>query len=192
MTLEIGIVTGILIVAFGLFVSEKFTVDKTSFFILSSLLICGLVTPEEAVSGFSDNAVLTILCLMIIAIGLEKNGVVSWMATKIIPMSNWPFWIFLPLLMVFVGVFSSFIATTAVVIIFIKLFNELDKLGKIDKSRVLLPVSFAGILGGSCTLMGTSTNLIVSGISQKSDVGKFSFFEFSLAGLIAKKKARRQ
>ena len=179
MTLEIGIVTGILIVAFGLFVSEKFTVDKTSFFILSSLLICGLVTPEEAVSGFSDNAVLTILCLMIIAIGLEKNGVVSWMATKIIPMSNWPFWIFLPLLMVFVGVFSSFIATTAVVIIFIKLFNELDKLGKIDKSS-----SFAGILGGSCTLMGTSTNLIVSGISQKSDVGKFSFFEFSLAGLI--------
>jgi di/tricarboxylate transporter len=184
MTLEIGIVCGILIVAFGLFVSERFTVDKTSFFILLSLLLFGIVTPEQAVSGFSDNSVLTILCLMIIAIGLEKTGVVSWMATKIIPMVSWPFWVFLPLLMLFVGVFSSFIATTAVVIIFIKLFNELDKLGKIDKSRVLLPVSFAGILGGSCTLMGTSTNLIVSGISEKSGVGKFSFFEFSLAGLI--------
>ena len=184
MTLEIGIVSGILIIAFGLFVSEKFTVDKTSFFILISLLIFGIVTPEQAVSGFSDNSVLTILCLMIIAIGLEKNGVVSWMATKIVPMANWPFWVFLPLLMLFVGLFSSFIATTAVVIIFIKLFNELDKQGKIDKSKVLLPVSFAGILGGSCTLMGTSTNLIVSGISQKSGVGKFSFFEFSLAGII--------
>jgi di/tricarboxylate transporter len=184
MTLEIGIVSGILIVAFGLFVSEKFTVDKTSFFILLSLLLFGIVTPEQAVSGFSDNSVLTILCLMIIAIGLEKTGVVSWMVTKIIPMVSWPFWVFLPLLMIFVGVFSSFIATTAVVIIVIKLFNELDKLGKIDKSRVLLPVSFAGILGGSCTLMGTSTNLIVSGISEKSGVGKFSFFEFSLAGLI--------
>ena len=184
MTLEIGIVIGILIVAFGLFVSEKFTVDKTSFFILISLLIFAIVTPEEAISGFSDPSVLTILCLMIIATGLEKNGVVSWMATKIIPMANWPFWVFLPLLMIFVGLFSSFIATTAVVIIFIKLFNELDKLGKIDKSRVLLPVSFAGILGGSCTLMGTSTNLIVSGISQKSGIGRFSFFEFSFAGLI--------
>lgn len=184
MTLEIGIVIGILIVAFGLFVSEKFTVDKTSFFILISLLIFAIVTPEEAISGFSDPSVLTILCLMIIATGLEKNGVVSWMATKIIPMANWPFWVFLPLLMIFVGLFSSFIATTAVVIIFIKLFNELDKLGKIDKSRVLLPVSFAGILGGSCTLMGTSTNLIVSGISQKSGIGTFSFFEFSFAGLI--------
>jgi di/tricarboxylate transporter len=183
-TLEIGIVIGILIVAFGLFVSEKFTVDKTSFFILISLLIFAIVTPEEAISGFSDPSVLTILCLMIIATGLEKNGVVSWMATKIIPMANWPFWVFLPLLMIFVGLFSSFIATTAVVIIFIKLFNELDKLGKIDKSRVLLPVSFAGILGGSCTLMGTSTNLIVSGISQKSGIGRFSFFEFSFAGLI--------
>jgi len=184
MTLEIGIVSGILLVAFGLFVSEKFTVDKTSFFILISLLLFGIVTPEQAVSGFSDNSVLTILCLMIIAIGLEKNGVVSWMATKIVPMVSWPFWVFLPLLMIFVGLFSSFIATTAVVIIFIKLFNELDKLGKIDKSRVLLPVSFAGILGGSCTLMGTSTNLIVSGISEKSGVGKFAFFEFSGAGLI--------
>ena len=184
MTVEIGIVSGILIIAFGLFVSEKFTVDKTSFFILLSLLVFGIVTPEQAVSGFSDNSVLTILCLMIIAIGLEKNGVVSWMATKIVPMANWPFWVFLPLLMIFVGLFSSFIATTAVVIIFIKLFNELDKQGKIDKSKVLLPVSFAGILGGSCTLMGTSTNLIVSGISQKSGVGKFSFFEFSSAGLI--------
>lgn len=184
MTLEIGIVTGILLVAFGLFVSEKFTVDKTSFFILISVLIFGIVTPEQAVSGFSDNSVLTILCLMIIAIGLEKNGVVSWMATKIVPMVSWPFWIFLPLLMLFIGLFSSFIATTAVVIIFIKLFNELEKQGKIDKSKVLLPVSFAGILGGSCTLMGTSTNLIVSGISAKSGVGKFSFFEFSLAGII--------
>ncbi len=184
MTLEIGIVSGILLVSFGLFVSEKFTVDKTSFFILISLLIFGIVTPEESVSGFSDNAVLTILCLMIIAVGLEKNGVVSWMATKIVPMVSWPFWVFLPLLMLFVGLFSSFIATTAVVIIFIKLFNELEKQGKIDKSRVLLPVSFAGILGGSCTLMGTSTNLIVSGISEKSGVGKFSFFEFSLAGII--------
>ncbi|WP_445456209.1 SLC13 family permease [Flavobacterium sp. HNIBRBA15423] len=184
MTLEIGIVIVILIIAFILFVSEKFTVDKTAFFILISLLVFGIVTPEESISGFSDNSVLTILCLMIIAIGLEKNGVVALMAQKIVPIMNWPFWIFLPLLMITVGVFSSFIATTAVVIIFIKLINELDKLGKIDKTKVLLPISFAGILGGSCTLMGTSTNLIVSGISNKSGIGKFSFFEFSLAGVV--------
>lgn len=184
MTFEIGIVLAILVIAFILFVSEKFTVDKTAFFILISLLVFGIVTPEESVSGFSDSSVLTILCLMIIAIGLETNGVVALMAQKIVPIMNWPFWIFLPLLMITVGIFSSFIATTAVVIIFIKLVNELDKLGKINKTRVLLPISFAGILGGSCTLMGTSTNLIVSGISNKRGVGGFSFFEFSLAGVI--------
>lgn len=184
MTLAIAIVVGILFIAFGLFISEKFPVDKTAFFILTSLLVFGIVTPEEAVSGFSDNAVLTILCLMIIAIGLEKNGVVSWMAQKIIPIIKLPIWVFLPLLMITVGFFSSFIATTAVVIIFIKLINELDKLGKIDRSRVLLPISFAGILGGSCTLMGTSTNLIVSDISRKNGIGGFDFFEFSTAGII--------
>lgn len=182
MTLAIGIVIGILLVAFALFASEKFTVDKTAFFILISLLIFGIVTPEEAVSGFSDNAVLTILCLMIIAISLEKNGVVSLMAQKIIPITKYPLWFFLPLLMITVGFLSSFVATTAVVIIFIKLVNELDKQGKIDRSRVLLPISFAGILGGSCTLMGTSTNLIVSDISRKAGIGRFEFFEFSAAG----------
>ena len=183
MTLTIAIVIGILLVAFALFISEKFTVDKTAFFILTSLLITGIVTPEEAISGFSDNAVLAILCLMIIAISLEKNGVVSLMAQKIIPIAKLPIWIFLPLLMITVGFFSAFIATTAVVIIFIKLINELDKLGKLDRSTVLLPVSFAGILGGSCTLMGTSTNLIVSDISRKSGIGRFEFFEFSVAGI---------
>ncbi|HLV42878.1 MAG TPA: SLC13 family permease [Brumimicrobium sp.] len=184
MTPGIGIVLGVLFVAFALFLREKFTVDKTAFFILTSLLITGIVTPEEAISGFSDNAVLTILCLMIIAISLEKNGVVSWMAKKVIPIINFPVWVFLPVLMITVGVFSSFIATTAVIIIFIKLVNELDKLGKIDRSKVLLPISFAGILGGSVTLMGTSTNLIVSDISRKSGIGRFSFFEFSVAGVI--------
>src|SRR5690554_1236594 len=184
MTPGIGIVLGVLFVAFALFLREKFTVDKTAFFILTSLLITGIVTPEEAISGFSDNAVLTILCLMIIAISLEKNGVVSWMAKKVIPIINFPVWVFLPVLMITVGVFSSFIATTAVIIIFIKLVNELGKEGKIDRSKVLLPISFAGILGGSCTLMGTSTNLIVSDISSQSGVGEFYFFEFSLAGVI--------
>ncbi|MDG2431112.1 SLC13 family permease [Flavobacterium sp.] len=184
MNLEISLVLGILGIAFLLFVSEKFTVDKTAFFILTSLLICSLVSPEEAVSGFSDNAVLTILCLMIIAISLEKNGVVSWVAQKMIPIIKLPIWVFLPFLMITVAFFSSFIATTAVVIIFIKLVNELDKMGKIDRARVLLPISFAGILGGSCTLMGTSTNLIVSDISRKSGIGRFSFFEFSTAGIV--------
>lgn len=184
MTFEIGIVLSVLAIAFLLFVSEQFTVDKTAFFILISLLVFGIVSPEESVSGFSDNSVLTILCLMIIAIGLEKNGVVALMAQRIVPIMHWPIWIFLPLLMIVVGILSSFIATTAVVIIFIKLVNELDKMGKIDKAKVLLPISFAGILGGSCTLMGTSTNLIVSGISRKSGIGNFSFFEFSAAGVI--------
>lgn len=183
-TTPILIVIAILFGAFLLFVTEKFTVDKTAFFILISLLIFGVVTPEESVSGFSDNSVLTIMCLMIIAIGLEKNGVVSWMASQIIPIIKWPQFIFIPLLMLCVGIFSSFVATTAVVIIFIKLISELDKLGKIEKKKVLLPISFAGIMGGSCTLMGTSTNLIVAGISNKSGVGKFSFFEFSAAGLV--------
>ena len=184
MSFEIITILVIIALAFFFFASEKFSIDKTGFFILLSLLAFGFITPEEAIKGFSDNAVMTIMLLMILAIVLEKNGVVSWIAQKLLPIFNLPNWFFIPLLMICVATLSSFIATTAVVVIFIKLINEFDKSGKIDKSQLLLPISFAGILGGSCTLLGTSTNLIVSDISNKQDLGRFGFFEFSLAGVL--------
>ena len=184
MTNEILMVLILLGVSIVLFVTEIFTVDKTAFVLLSGSMLLGLVTPEEAVSGFSEPSVVAILSLMIMAACIEKNGVITWVASKMTKMVTWPFWIFLPIIMIAVSVFSSFIATTAVVIIFIKLINELALQNKVDRRKMLLPISFAGILGGSCTLMGTSTNLIVNGIAQRYEIERIHFFEFSTAGII--------
>lgn len=82
------------------------------------------------------------------------------------------------------GGISAFINTTAVVIVFIKIIAELAKRFNVSQSKLLLPISFAGILGGSCTLMGTSTNLIVNSVARDLGAEKFSFFEFSFFGLI--------
>ena len=80
MTIEIIIVFTVLLSSVVLFALEVFPVDKIAFFIMVSLLVLGLLSPEEAISGFSSPATISILCLMIIAIGLEDNGVISWLS----------------------------------------------------------------------------------------------------------------
>lgn len=184
MTTEIIIVFCVLLISVVLFAFEVFPVDKIAFFILVSLLVFGLLKPEEAISGFSSPATISILCLMIIAIGLEDNGVISWLSKGLEKIKILPLLLIIPLFMFITGVVSSFISTTAVVIVFIKIITDLSRKYKIPKGKLLLPVSFAGILGGSCTLMGTSTNLIINSVVKKSGIEGFTFFEFSLYGLL--------
>ena len=159
MTLEIIILFVIIITVIFLFALEIFPVDKIAFFIMVSLLFTNLISPEEAISGFSSPATITVLALMIIAIGLEDNGVIDWLANGLKKLKGLPLIIMVPLFMFIAGGISAFINTTAVVLVFVKIINELSEKFNIPTSKLLLPVSFAGILGGSCTLMGTSTNL---------------------------------
>ena len=174
----------IIFVSIILFAFEVFPVDKTAMLLLVSMLLFGLITPQEAVSGFSNPALITILCLMILAFALEKNGVIKSAVGYMSSLSKSTLWVILPIFMFVTGAISAFISTTAVVIVFIKLINELHEVHGISKSKLLLPVSFAGILGGSCTLMGTSTNLIVNSIAVESGVREMNFFEFTAPGLI--------
>lgn len=184
MTTEIILVFSILFVTIVLFAFEVFSVDKIAFLIIASLALTGLVTPEQAISGFSNSATITVLSLMIIALALEDNGVIASMARFLKNLHVLPLFLLLPVFMFITGGISAFINTTAVVIVFIKIISELSKRFNISQSKLLMPISFAGILGGSCTLMGTSTNLIVNSVSKDLGAEPFSFFEFSLFGLI--------
>lgn len=184
MTIEIIIVFTVLLSSVVLFALEVFPVDKIAFFIMVSLLVLGLLSPEEAISGFSSPATISILCLMIIAIGLEDNGVISWLSQGLQKLKILPLLLIIPLFMFITGTVSSFISTTAVVIVFIKIITDLARNYKIPKGKLLLPISFAGILGGSCTLMGTSTNLIVNSVIKKEGLDPFTFFEFTKYGVL--------
>ncbi len=176
LTIQIAILFVILAVSTVLFITEVFTVDKVAFLVMVSLLVCGLVTPEEAISGFSNPAVITILCLMIITAALEQNGTIGLFAELMIPLFKLPMLISIPCIMILVGGFSAFISTTAVVILFVKIVPTLAQRHNIDIAKYMIPISFAGILGGSCTLMGTSTNLIVNQIAIKSGINTIGFF----------------
>ncbi|MGM0933040.1 MAG: sodium:proton antiporter [Bacteroidota bacterium] len=184
MTTEILLLFIILGIVIVLFTLEVFPVDKIAFFIMVSLLVTNLISPEEAISGFSSPATITVLALMIMAIGLETNGVIDWLANGLRKLRGLPVYLMVPAFMLIAGGISAFINTTAVVIVFIKIINELSVRYDIPASKLLLPISFAGIIGGSCTLMGTSTNLIVNAVAIDRGVERFSFFEFTWYGVI--------
>lgn len=184
MTTEIILVFSILFITILLFAFEVFSVDKIAMLIIASLALTGLVKPEEAIAGFSNTATITVLSLMIIALALEDNGVIASLARFLKNLHILPLFLLLPIFMFITGGISAFINTTAVVIVFIKIISELAKRFNVSQSKLLLPISFAGILGGSCTLMGTSTNLIVNSVALDLGAEKFGFFEFSLFGVI--------
>ena len=184
MSLEIIILFVLIIIVIFLFALEIFPVDKIAFFIMVSLLLFNLVSPEEAISGFSSPATITVLALMIIAIGLEDNGVIDWLANGLKKLRGLPLFLMVPVFMFIAGGISAFINTTAVVLVFVKIISELTDKYDIPNSKLLLPISFAGIIGGSCTLMGTSTNLIVNAVAMKRGVERFQFFEFTWYGVI--------
>src|SRR5690554_415579 len=184
MTTEIILVFSILLLTIVLFAFEVFSVDKIAFLIIASLSLTGLITPEQAISGFSNSATITVLSLMIIALALEDNGVIATLARFLKNLHILPLFLLLPVFMFITGGISAFINTTAVVIVFIKIISELAKRFNLPQAKLLLPISFAGILGGSCTLMGTSTNLIVNSVAKDLGAEQFSFFEFTWQGTI--------
>ncbi|TXD84111.1 SLC13 family permease [Subsaximicrobium wynnwilliamsii] len=184
MDVQIILIFAIIGVSVVLFVTEIMPIDKIAFFIIVALALTGVTTPEDAISGFSNPAAITVLMLMIIAIGLEDNGVIGFLSKSIKRLSTLPLLLMVPVFMVVSASISSVISTTAVVIIFLKIFTTISEKFNFPTSKLLMPISFAGILGGSCTLMGTSTNLLVNSVASKYGVERFSFFEFSLYGLV--------
>ncbi len=179
MDIQIAILFIIIGVSTVMFITEIFSVDKIAFLVMVSLFMCNLITGEEAISGFSNPAVITIVALMIITAALEYNGSIGLLSDALMPIIKLPLYFSLPLMMLFVGGFSAFISTTAVVILFVRIMPEVSKRYNIPIEKYMMPISFAGILGGSCTLMGTSTNLIVSQIAVSKGMPAFEFFEIT-------------
>ncbi len=184
MTIEIAIVFGIILLAILFFITEWVSIDTVAFGIMVILLVTGLVTPQQGIMGFANQATITILALMFIGVGLEQSGAIAKLGQKLRPILGQKEWVTVTLLMVIVAGVSAVISTTAVVIVFLRILVDLSDRLKISISKLLIPLSFAGIIGGSCSLMGTSTNLIVNAVAQDLGVETFDLFEFSGIGAL--------
>jgi di/tricarboxylate transporter len=183
MPVDAIMVLAILVGAVALFVSEKFSIDFVALLVLGALLGLGLVTPQEGISGFSNPATVTVAAMFILSAGLQKTGATAAVGRLMLRFGK-DYFTALVVIMGTVTVISAFVNNTAAVAVFIPLVMIVANRRKIAASRLLIPLSYASQFGGVCTLVGTSTNLLVSSISDQAGYGAFSMFEFARMGLI--------
>jgi di/tricarboxylate transporter len=181
--MSVWIVSAILIITLYLFVTEKVPVDLTAIGIMVTLVICRIITPAEAVAGFAHPAVITVGSMFLISKGMIRTGAVGFIGRKVIQLSRGNFTLALLMILLTVAVASAFINNTPVVVLFIPVVMSMCCKFNLSPSKFLIPVSYASILAGTCTLIGTSTNIIVSDISAKHGYGAIGMFELSALGV---------
>lgn len=184
MSFEIILVFAVAICAVVLFATEKLSVDLIALLIMASLLILGIIKPDEAIAGFSNKATVTVAAMFVISAGLFKTGAVSYLGKVTTMVFKKNYWLGLITVMIAVGFFSAFINNTPVVAVFIPILLGVAKEIKASASKLLMPMSFASMFGGVCTLIGTSTNILVSSIAEEKGQPAFSMFEIAPLGLI--------
>lgn len=181
MSADLMITLLVLVGAVALFVSEKLPVDVIAILILSSLLVFGVVTPDEALSGFSSEATLTVAAMFVLSAGLKRSGALRGLG-ELLQRVRWP-WLLTLLMMLMVAFASAFINNTAIVAVFLPLMLTTVIAQGRAPSKYLIPLSYASQFGGVCTLIGTSTNLLVDALARKAGHPGFDLFDFAPLGL---------
>lgn len=171
-------------VGLAMFIKEVLPIEVTALGILAVLIVSGTLTAEEAVEGFSNKAVVAIGGLFVLSYALMKTGVLEVAADRLSARTRSRPWLGIGILLSAVGVFSGFLNNTAMVAIAIPLVMKLCRRLGMSPSKVLIPLSYASIFGGTITLIGTSTNLLVSAVVEQSGTKPFGVFEFTGMGLV--------
>lgn len=184
LTLEIGLVLFLVSLAIFLFATELLPFDITALLIMGLLMLLNLVTPAQGISGFANSATITVLAMFILSGGIQRTGLLDLVARKVVrhagpnPLKQ------VLLIALIVGPMSAFLNNTAVVAILMPVALTIARDTRTSPSKLLMPVSYASQLGGVMTLIGTSTNLLASGLSEEFGYGAFDLFMFSQVGFL--------
>lgn len=184
MTLEIVFMLVLIVATLVVFALELFPMEVTAFTLLAVLIATGIVDSELAITGLSNPAVVTIGMLFILSHALAKTGLLEVAAGRLSLMVGPRKWLGVVLLLATASLSSAFLNNTAVVAIFIPLSVDLSRRLHISPSKILLPMSYAAIVGGTLTLIGTSTNLIVNAFVIGAGLPALGMFEFTRLGWI--------
>lgn len=182
MTPDAWLTLAILAAAVLLFFSEKLPADVVALSVLATLLVSGVLNPTQALSGFSSEATITVAAMFVLSAGIQRSGALSGIGQRLARV-RWP-WLRTLLVMAAIGPISAFINNTAAVAVFMPLVLAASASSRQPASRVLIPMSYAAQMGGVCTLIGTSTNLLVNSLVVKAGLPGFTLFEFTQLGLI--------
>lgn len=191
MNWELTLTLGVLVLLIGSLVFTRFAPDVLLAGGVSLLLLSGVLTPLEALAGLSNTGMVTVGVLYVVAAGLRKTGGVGLLAERVLGhppgVASAQIRLMGP-----VAALSAFLNNTPVVAMFIPVVQDWARRHRLPLSRLLLPLSYAAILGGTCTLIGTSTNLVVNGLLREASggpgLGLFTIgavgLPFAFAGLV--------
>ena len=153
----------VVVFCFTMLAFSRFSPDLITTAGLTLILLAGVITPEQAHAGFANQGVLTVAVLYVVVSGLTETGAVGWIVQNLLGKpktqrdAQWR-------LMLPVAGLSAFLNNTPVVAIFVPAVQDWAKRHRLTLSRLLIPLSYASIAGGTCTLIGTSTNLVINGM----------------------------
>lgn len=184
MTAEMWLVLGILTAALVLFTTEWLRLDIVAWGVVVSLILTGLLTTQEALSGFSNPAVIIIAALFVVGGGVLQTGLAAAISRRILTIAGDSETRLLVVLMLAVAVLSSFMSDTGTVAVLLPAIIIITRSSNISPGKLMIPLSYGALLGGASTLIGTPPNLIVNELLLESGLEPFNFFSFTPLGII--------
>ncbi len=163
---------------------EWLAVDVVALTLLAALLVTGQVSLTEGISGFSDTAVITVLFMMILSEAVTDSGLIAQVGHRISRLAGGSWGRSVALLLVVCGALSMFINNTAAVAMFLPVAIQIAKQHRKGPSKLLLPLNYAAVIGGTCTLVGTSTNILVSSLAEARGLPAIGMFELFPMGIV--------
>ena len=183
MNLDILVLLALLVLAVALFFLEWLSVDVVTLFLLVTLVLFQILSPQEAFSGFASEIVIILASIFVLSGALVQTGVMDWLGKAIHQLSGGSEIGVLICVMFLSALVSAFLSNTTATAILLPVVMGIARTSQVSPGRILIPLAFASMLGGTCTLIGTSTNLAASGLIQKMGMAPFSLFEFLPVGL---------
>jgi di/tricarboxylate transporter len=168
----------------ALFISRIVPYEITAILIIAALAISGILSPADALLGFSSTATITIAAMFVIGAGLGRTGAVDALASGLARHAPASYAKLLLMLAGIVGFSSAFVNNTPVVVIMVPVLLSICRKGSVPASRLFLPLSYFAILGGTCTLIGTSTNILIDDLFRKAGGPGFHIFAFAPVGVL--------